>query len=286
MAPEIFSDLETRTRARKEGVSLYGKEVDCWAIGVLAYEVLFGCVPWEFETHNREELVKHIRERGINFDPPGRKGPQRKRKEISDEAKSFISACLDVNRESRLTVHQMIRHPWIANNIIAAATGQDTDTGAMSGARVGGAPQARGASGGTHAALAVDGRCANRRQPFKSASIDPTSTNRIGFSVSSDRVNTRPDVGAVPAQSVNRQLRSQSFGVPPQNSRGQLAGGLQGLRIEEEAPGNERGSSYPLRYPSRSVGFNALRKARDALFGSFRLSRKPSMDKGDDNQHQ
>ena len=117
MAPEIFSDAETRRRARQEDVSLYGKEVDCWAIGVLAYEVLFGCVPWEWDTNDREEMVKCVRERGIDFDPHRRKGTQRGRKEISAEAKSFISACLNVDPESRLTVQQMRCHPWMASCI-------------------------------------------------------------------------------------------------------------------------------------------------------------------------
>ena len=48
MAPEIVRcDKAMRDRLRAENRSGYGPEVDCWAIGVLAYECLVGAAPFE-----------------------------------------------------------------------------------------------------------------------------------------------------------------------------------------------------------------------------------------------
>ena len=126
MAPELlFCDREARNLARQENVSLYGKEVDCWAIGILAYESLFGCLPWNLDTYSYDEWMKCIREQGVNFEPSGRTGTQKHRKEeVSAEAKDFILSCLEVNRESRLTVQQMSWHPWITKSVRKAIVEQ------------------------------------------------------------------------------------------------------------------------------------------------------------------
>ena len=118
MAPEILlCDSETCARARRENVSLYGKEVDCWAIGVLVYECLFECMPWELSSSSPlSAWVTHMTETGLDFSRASkRNGARRARRKdtISSEAMSFISSCLDMNPRTRITVQQMSSHPWI-----------------------------------------------------------------------------------------------------------------------------------------------------------------------------
>ena len=132
MAPEIFlCDAEARARARREKVSLYGKEVDCWAIGVLAYECLFGRTPWEFDGASHEDCARRILAQGVSFDddPPSasvndegveQRRSRSRRRVISSEAKDFISSCLVFDPASRLTVQQMLWHPWITRGIVQA----------------------------------------------------------------------------------------------------------------------------------------------------------------------
>ena len=98
MAPEIF-----RCKA-------YGPEVDCWAVGVLTYECLFNRVPWELDASHGvsyKDWATHILAARLKFDS------SRHQRVISAEARDFISSCLDVDPRSRLTVQQMLLHPWI-----------------------------------------------------------------------------------------------------------------------------------------------------------------------------
>lgn len=101
MAPEIVRcDKAMRERLRAENRSGYGPEVDCWAIGVLAYECLVGAAP--FEGGGTEEVYARILTGKYHL--PGRFTP---------EAADFIARALDLNPGTRISAEQMLRHPWI-----------------------------------------------------------------------------------------------------------------------------------------------------------------------------
>ncbi|KAF8250227.1 Pkinase-domain-containing protein [Wilcoxina mikolae CBS 423.85] len=95
MAPEIF---------KKTG---HGKPVDIWAVGVITYFLLCGCTPFDRDS-NMEEM-QAILNADYKFDPDCWSN-------VSDTAKDFIRCCLTVDPEQRLTAHQALEHPFLAEN--------------------------------------------------------------------------------------------------------------------------------------------------------------------------
>ena len=83
MAPEIVRcDKARRDKLRAMDRSGYGPEVDCWAIGILAFECLVGCAP--FESNSTEETYRRILADEPEF-------PEH----ASPEARDFIRRCLE-----------------------------------------------------------------------------------------------------------------------------------------------------------------------------------------------
>ncbi|CAG5130318.1 unnamed protein product, partial [Candidula unifasciata] len=85
----------------------YGKEVDCWSIGVIAYILLCGYPP--FYDENDAELFKQILKAQYEFDSPFWD-------EISESAKDFIRHLMCKEPKERYSCKQAIAHPWISGN--------------------------------------------------------------------------------------------------------------------------------------------------------------------------
>ncbi|CAE6023688.1 unnamed protein product [Arabidopsis arenosa] len=84
----------------------YGPEIDVWSAGVILYILLCGVPPFWAET---EEGIAHAIVRGnIDFE----RDPWPK---VSREAKELVKNMLDANPYSRLTVQEVLEHPWIRN---------------------------------------------------------------------------------------------------------------------------------------------------------------------------
>ena len=81
---------------------LYFK-VDLWSLGVLTYEFLVGKPPFEAESNN--ETYKRITRVEVKYPP-----------HVSTEAKDLISRLLRKLPSERLTLEQVLEHPWITNN--------------------------------------------------------------------------------------------------------------------------------------------------------------------------
>lgn len=73
---------------------------DLWSLGVLLYAMLYGAVP--FKANNMEELQMLIRQGEFDFP-----------REASEEAKSLISGLIVVNPKKRLTMPELLNHPWL-----------------------------------------------------------------------------------------------------------------------------------------------------------------------------
>ncbi|KAI8901070.1 kinase-like domain-containing protein [Globomyces pollinis-pini] len=93
MAPEILN---------KTG---YGKPVDMWAVGVMAYFLLCGYMPFESHGNNAKELDNVLRAK-FQFD-------SKYWKDVSENAKDFISNLLLLDTTKRLTAKQAKQHPWL-----------------------------------------------------------------------------------------------------------------------------------------------------------------------------
>ncbi|XP_050736962.1 calcium/calmodulin-dependent protein kinase type 1 isoform X1 [Eriocheir sinensis] len=85
----------------------YGKAVDVWSIGVIAYILLCGYPP--FYDENDANLFAQILKGEFEFDSPYWD-------EISDSAKDFIRQLMCVDVERRYTCKQSLSHPWISGN--------------------------------------------------------------------------------------------------------------------------------------------------------------------------
>lgn len=98
MAPEILEcDADKVAFLDLKGIPGYGLEIDCWSIGVLAYECLMNKTPFNGEM---EEVLEDIRAYNIDFE------------NISENAKDFLRGCLDINPETRIKSKDMLSHEW------------------------------------------------------------------------------------------------------------------------------------------------------------------------------
>ncbi|XP_035676234.1 calcium/calmodulin-dependent protein kinase type 1D-like [Branchiostoma floridae] len=85
----------------------YGKEVDCWSIGVISYILLCGYPP--FYDEDDTQLFKQIIKGEFEYDAPYWD-------DISDSAKDFINNLLEIDVKKRYNCSQAISHPWISGN--------------------------------------------------------------------------------------------------------------------------------------------------------------------------
>ncbi|RDD47145.1 Calcium/calmodulin-dependent protein kinase type 1 [Trichoplax sp. H2] len=83
----------------------YGKEVDCWSIGVISYILLCGYPP--FYDEDDTELFAQIMRAAYEFDSPYWD-------DISDSAKDFINGLMCKIVKRRVSCLQALRHPWIS----------------------------------------------------------------------------------------------------------------------------------------------------------------------------
>jgi len=86
----------------------YGKAVDVWSIGVIAYILLCGYPP--FYDENDSNLFEQIKKAEYEFDAPYWD-------EISDSAKDFISHLMEKCPSKRYTCEESLDHPWISGGM-------------------------------------------------------------------------------------------------------------------------------------------------------------------------
>ncbi|KAI4212818.1 MAG: hypothetical protein LQ351_004520 [Letrouitia transgressa] len=94
MAPEIF---------KKTG---HGKPVDVWAIGVITYFLLCGYTPFDRDS-NLEEM-QAILVADYSFTP------LEYWRGVSLPAREFIKRCLTIDPTQRMTAHEALAHPFVA----------------------------------------------------------------------------------------------------------------------------------------------------------------------------
>ncbi|KAH8276004.1 hypothetical protein KR018_007082 [Drosophila ironensis] len=104
-----------------EGSPGYSQEVDIWACGVIMFTLLVGCPP--FWHRKQMVMLRNIMEGKYSFTSP-------EWADISEDPKDLIRKCLVVDPAQRITVKEVLRHPFFnqmvspgASNGVAGAVG-------------------------------------------------------------------------------------------------------------------------------------------------------------------
>ena len=91
MAPEIIESEN------------YDYSVDIWSLGILFYELLMGHSPFKDKT--TKNTIVNIKLHDLKFD-----------KEISDDCKDLINKLLEVNKEKRINIKDILSHNFVKKN--------------------------------------------------------------------------------------------------------------------------------------------------------------------------
>jgi len=82
----------------------YGKAVDLWSIGVITYLLLSGTLP--FDDDNDREIARQTIYEPADFTYPVWQ-------KVSKEAKNFVDRLLTKDPKKRMTLEQVLEHPWL-----------------------------------------------------------------------------------------------------------------------------------------------------------------------------
>lgn len=83
----------------------YDSKIDIWCVGVLAYELLYGNIP--FEIKSAQDLVK-ILQQEIHLPSDV---------EVTDEGKDFILRCMAKNPLERFNIRQVLEHDFLTKRV-------------------------------------------------------------------------------------------------------------------------------------------------------------------------
>ncbi|KAL5714834.1 non-specific serine/threonine protein kinase [Ranunculus cassubicifolius] len=96
MAPEIL-------------LGNYSENVDIWSAGVVLFGLLLGFLPFDIEGESREEVKEGYNNMNLDF-----KGEIWE--SVSEPARDLIGKMLIRDVSARVTVDQVLRHPWIVSH--------------------------------------------------------------------------------------------------------------------------------------------------------------------------
>ncbi|XP_017476540.1 PREDICTED: probable myosin light chain kinase DDB_G0271550 [Rhagoletis zephyria] len=102
-----------------EGSPGYSKEVDIWACGVIMFTLLVGCPP--FWHRKQMVMLRNIMEGKYSFTSP-------EWADISEDPKDLIRKCLVVDPAKRITVKEILKHPYFNQMVLCPESSSDGRT--------------------------------------------------------------------------------------------------------------------------------------------------------------
>jgi len=106
VAPEVLSWYDD-----EDNGTPYGKGSDLWSLGVLLYVILSGCSP--FSADEEEAILELVAQAKYEFH-------EAEWASISKDAKDLISRLLIVEPTKRLTMEELLNHPWLTQAVTTA----------------------------------------------------------------------------------------------------------------------------------------------------------------------
>ncbi|KAJ3148349.1 hypothetical protein HDU86_007458 [Geranomyces michiganensis] len=103
------------------GRSFYGRAVDLWSCGVLAYQLLYGCLPFKPTAGTGMFATKKIGpKQQLDAIKKGLQFPDNVA--VSDLAKDLIRSLLQIDPAARPKINQAMEHPWFGHSAEKAGT--------------------------------------------------------------------------------------------------------------------------------------------------------------------
>ena len=107
MAPEIL--LSSKTKGYE------GFPVDIWSAGISLYIMLSGTLPFNLK-NNESSSIDSSNNNNIELQYSIIKKEPKKIEKISDEARDLLKGLLNKNPHKRLTIDQILNHPWLKSD--------------------------------------------------------------------------------------------------------------------------------------------------------------------------
>jgi serine/threonine protein kinase len=94
----------------------YGKSVDVWALGVIAFVLLCGCLPFG-DDNSFIENTPHAAKGKFTLRFPSWAN------NLSPLAKDFLERLLDISPETRISASEACKHSWLSAGVLASSSG-------------------------------------------------------------------------------------------------------------------------------------------------------------------
>jgi len=85
----------------------YDKSVDLWSLGVIIYLLLSGTLP--FDDDDDREIARQTIHDEVDFS-------YHVWKKVSSDTKKMIKKLLEKDKKDRMTLEEVLQHPWILKN--------------------------------------------------------------------------------------------------------------------------------------------------------------------------
>ena len=117
VAPQVLEAQRRQKELQSSGFKhrspyYYDKSCDIWSVGVIMYIMLCGYPPFYSEVPH-QSLSNRMKQKIMSADFDF---PENDWKSITDEAKDLIKKMLCVEPSERLSIEEVMQHPWIAQN--------------------------------------------------------------------------------------------------------------------------------------------------------------------------